>query len=130
MIEIMNEANTVYEDASHNYGVHNKKEAPKQNNKAQGGDDDFVDIINPKYLGQQNMTLDSLPTTVKVKMMAHSEACTCMAFNPTGDTLATGGDDKCVKLWNTKKMTEMATLRSKSHSICAVAFSPDNELLM
>ena len=28
MIEIMNEANTVYEDASHNFGVHNKKSAP------------------------------------------------------------------------------------------------------
>ena len=65
--------------------------------------DDFVDVINPKYLGQQNMTLDSLPTNVKVKMIAHNDACTCMAFNPNGEFLATGGDDKMVKIWNTKK---------------------------
>ena len=130
MIEIMNEANTVYEDASHSYGVHNKKQAPNQPVASINREDDFVDIINPKYLGQQNMKLDALPTTVKYKMMAHNEACTCLAFNPSGDTLATGGDDKCVKIWNTKKMTETTTLRSKTHSICAVAFSPDNELLM
>jgi len=76
------------------------------------------------------MTLDALPTDVKVKMIAHNDACTCLAFNPTGDTLATGGADKCVKLWNTKKMTETAVLRHKSHAISAVCFSPDNELLL
>lgn len=53
-----------------------------------------------------------------------------MAFNPTGDTLATGGDDKCLKLWNTKKMNETAVLRVKNHVINAVAFSLDNEFLM
>ena len=63
-------------------------------------------------------------------MIAHNDACTSLAFNPLGDILATGGEDKCVKLWNTKKMTETAVLRAKTHSICAIAFSLDNEHLM
>ena len=76
------------------------------------------------------MTLDSLPTKVNAKMIAHNDACTCLTFNPNGEFLATGGEDKVVKIWNTKKMTEIGTLKSKTHSICAVAFSPDNELLI
>jgi len=51
------------------------------------------------------MMLDCLPTKVKMKMIAHNDACTCLAFSSAGDTLATGSADKCVKLWNTKKMT-------------------------
>ena len=53
-----------------------------------------------------------------------------MTFNPSGDTLATGGEDRCVKLWNTKKMTETSVVKSKTNAISAVAFSPDNELLL
>ena len=71
-----------------------------------------------------------MPTEAKVKINAHTDACTCLAINPTGDTLATGGDDKCLKLWNTKKMNEIAVLRVKNHVICAIAFSLDNEYLM
>jgi len=74
--------------------------------------------------------IDNLPIDVKVKMVAHTEACTAMAFNPMGDTLATGGADKVVVLWNLKKMSEIARFRSKSHSICALAFSLDNHHLM
>ena len=50
-------------------------------------------------------------------MVAHTEACTAIAFNPSGDTLATGGADKYVRLWNVKKMQEIAGLKSKTHSI-------------
>jgi WD40 repeat protein len=48
-------------------------------------------------------------------MVAHTEACTALAFNPSGDTLATGGADKYVRLWNVKKMQEIAGLKSKTH---------------
>jgi len=53
-----------------------------------------------------------------------------LAFSPAGDTLATGSADKSVKLWNTSKMTETAVLRSKTHAISAICFSPDNDLLL
>jgi len=63
-------------------------------------------------------------------MIAHTEPCTALAYNPLGDILATGSSDKCIRLWNTKKMNEIALLRNRSHSICALAFSLDNEFLL
>jgi len=67
---------------------------------------------------------------VQVKIIAHTEPCTALAYNPLGDILATGSSDKSIRLWNTKKMNEIALLRNKSHAICALAFSLDNEYLM
>jgi len=72
--------------------------------------------------------IDALPTTLSQKLSAHS-SCTALSFNPHGDTLATGGEDKVVKLWNTKEKKEIAVLKSK-YPISAVAFSLDNELFM
>ena len=46
MIEIMNEANTVYEDA-------NQFSRKKEFTVKHGDKDDFTDIINPRYLNAQ-----------------------------------------------------------------------------
>ena len=106
-----------------------RNEVPKS-----GQDIPINEYIDPKHIHLQNTRMDGLPTEVKVKMIAHNDACTCLAFNPTADILATGGADKCVKLWNTKKMpqlSEMEVLKSKvPQSVTAVCFSPDNELFM
>jgi len=40
-------------------------------------------------------------------MVAHTDECTSMAFNPMGDTLATCGADNYVKIWNFKKLQEV-----------------------
>ena len=66
---------------------------------------DFRDVIKPEFLNQNNNQEDmnALPTEVKTKMIAHSHACTALCFNPMGDIIATGGEDKAVKLWNLKK---------------------------
>jgi WD40 repeat protein len=65
-------------------------------------------------------------------MIAHTEPCTCLSFNTLGDTLATGGADKLVKLWSikNKKIHEATSLKSKTNSICALSFSIDNDYLM
>ena len=67
---------------------------------------DLNDLIKPQYLDEieSNRAIENLPMDVKVRMVAHTEACTALAFNPTGDTLATGGADKIVMLWNVKTM--------------------------
>lgn len=59
-------------------------------------------------------------------------ACTAIAFNSMGDILATGGEDKVVKLWSLKKQKihDIATLKSKSNPVCALSFSLDNEYLV
>lgn len=93
---------------------------------------DLTSIIKPEYLDNidENQIINALPTEVKTKMIAHTMACTSMAFNPLGDILATGSADKTVKLWSLKKqkVTEIAQLKSKQ-AICTLAFSLDNEHL-
>ena len=47
----------------------------------------------------------------------HTGAVAAMAFSPTGMVLATGGDDRAVKLWNTVEGTPMFTLEGHSAPI-------------
>ena len=42
---------------------------------------------------------------------AHDGGCYGLAFNRTGDLLASGGADKCVRLWDPFTATPKATLR-------------------
>ena len=135
MIEVMNEANSVYEGSMRRSLTADPNMANEFNARTSlfmNSNTDLSEIIKPEYIdgASQNQVIENLPQDVKIKMVAHSDACTALAFSPLGDTLATGGADKCVRLWNVKKMNEGACLRNKTHSICAVAFSLDNSLLM
>ena len=90
--------------------------------------------LRPELIDKLNteQEIGALPTDPKIKMIAHSDPCTALTFNTLGDTLATGGADKMVKLWSIKgkKIHETCSLKSKTHSICAIAFSLDNDYLM
>ena len=48
----------------------------------------------------------------------------CLAFSPGGKTLASGGWDKVIKLWDVAAGQERATLRGHSAAIAALAFAP------
>ena len=52
-----------------------------------------------------------------------------MAFSPDGRLLATGSEDRTVKLWDVQARTLVATLEGHASWVWSVAFSPDGRLL-
>ncbi len=72
-----------------------------------------------------------LPTELNklITLPAHSAAAGCAAFSPDSQTLATGGWDHHIKLWDTHNGVELATLKGHTKGIRAVAFSPDGQTL-
>ncbi len=59
----------------------------------------------------------------------HTSTVACLAFSPTGDTLASGGWDRTIQLWNVKSRKITATLRQHAHTVSSLAFSPDGKTL-
>ncbi|WP_017653749.1 serine/threonine-protein kinase [Fortiea contorta] len=52
-----------------------------------------------------------------------------LAFNPDGDILASGDEDKIVRLWDLNSKKVLASLAGHSQAVKSVAFSPDGQIL-
>jgi len=52
-----------------------------------------------------------------------------LAFSPDGKTLAAGGDDQTIRLWNLASGKNTATLKALAGWVNSVAFSPDGKTL-
>ena len=52
-----------------------------------------------------------------------------VAFSPDGKTLASGSEDKTIKLWDVATGKEQATLKGHTDAVSSVAFSPDGKTL-
>jgi WD40 repeat protein len=52
-----------------------------------------------------------------------------VSFSPDGKTLASGSDDKTIKLWNLETGKEIRTLQGHDNFVNSVSFSPDGKTL-
>jgi RNA polymerase sigma factor (sigma-70 family) len=59
----------------------------------------------------------------------HNGDVNAAAFTPDGTVLATGSDDKTVKLWDVETSKEIATLTGYADGVSCMTYSPDGKTL-
>ncbi|MFN6515490.1 MAG: protein kinase domain-containing protein [Nostoc sp. CreGUA01] len=66
---------------------------------------------------------------LKRTLTGHSSSVNSVFISPDGKTLASGSDDKTIKLWNLATGEQIRTLTEHSNSVNSVAISPDGKTL-
>src|SRR5260370_12962 len=59
----------------------------------------------------------------------HQDAVCSVAFDPQGETLASGSGDNTVKLWEARSGKLLRTLEGHQYAVFSVAFDPQGETL-
>ena len=67
---------------------------------------------------------------IAASLKGHARHVTCAAFSPDGKTLATGSEDRLIKLWDADTGQERLTIQGHTDSVRTIAFSPDGSRLV
>jgi WD40 repeat protein len=67
--------------------------------------------------------------TKAIKVLSHPSEVNEVSFSPDGKTLASGSEDKTVKLWDVETGKELKTLKGHQDSVNSVSFPPDGKTL-
>jgi dipeptidyl aminopeptidase/acylaminoacyl peptidase len=62
-------------------------------------------------------------------IQAHRSSVTCIAFAPDGQSLATGGEDSRLRLWDMRNRELVAELKDHTASVTCLRYSPDGKYL-
>lgn len=73
--------------------------------------------------------IQHLPYHCLHTLTGHKASVNSVAFSPKGSILASGSDDKTIKLWHLDTQQAIATLNRHTHAVKSVAFSPDGQIL-
>ena len=66
----------------------------------------------------------------KVRLTGHTGAVKSLTFSPDGQTLASGSDDRTIRLWSVSSQElQRAPLTGHKDEVSSVTFSPDGQTL-
>lgn len=68
--------------------------------------------------------------TYVMKQQGHGGSMACLAYSPDGSTVATGGDDAKVKLWNTTSGFCFVTFSEHEAKVSGLAFTPNGKVVL
>ncbi|MGH9845021.1 MAG: protein kinase domain-containing protein, partial [Blastocatellia bacterium] len=74
--------------------------------------------------------LNAASGQLAASLTGHTGYVTSAAFSPDGQTLATGSEDRRIKLWDVSTGQERLTINAHNDSVRAIAFSPDGNRLI
>ncbi|MFN6274728.1 MAG: NACHT and WD repeat domain-containing protein, partial [Microcystis sp.] len=63
------------------------------------------------------------------RLVGHNDGVWSVSFSPDGKTLATGSEDKTIKLWNVETGEEIRTLKGHNGHVYSASFSSDGKTL-
>lgn len=66
---------------------------------------------------------------VGAPLQGHTDVVLSVAWNPAGNRLATGGQDKTVRIWEWPSGKEAKTFKDHSDAVTGVCFAPDGKSL-
>jgi WD40 repeat protein len=80
-------------------------------------------------LGLLLSALSAQEPKLRDTLKGHSASVNSVAYSPDGKTVASGGGDGTIKLWETATGKEHATLQGHTHYATSVAYGPDGKTL-
>lgn len=78
---------------------------------------------------QAIILVDPQTGDIRSRLAGHDSGVSALAFSPDGQTLATAGGDRTIKIWSTSDGQERGTLSEEVGCVRSLSFSPDGDWL-
>jgi uncharacterized protein YjiK len=101
----------------------------RQTGPARSNPDGAQPSIQPASTPVNNPGTSTTQVTLLHTLQSHTDEVQSVSFSPDGRTLASGSNDRTLKLWDVASGQLLRTLQSHGNWVFVVAFSPDGRTL-